>query len=73
MKHMNEALLERVREGIELICELKKAVGELSAENDHLKRQLAVWKAGHELLIELNEQRDSTEADDAGGEGGEEA
>jgi hypothetical protein len=76
MKHMNEALLERVHEGIDLICELNKAVAELSAENDELKRQIEVWKAGHELLIELNEQRDRTsQADGAGeaGEGGEQA
>jgi hypothetical protein len=71
MKHMNEALLERVREGIDLICELKKAVSELSAENDDLKRQTEVWKAGQELLIELNEPRDSIETDDAGEAGGE--
>jgi hypothetical protein len=75
MKHMNEALLERVREGIALICELKKAVSELSAENDELKRQIEVWKAGLELLTELNEQRDRTETattqtDPAGEAGG---
>jgi hypothetical protein len=75
MKHMNEALLERVREGIDLICELKKAVSELRAENDNLKCQIEVWKAGHELLIELNEQggsqTTSTETDDTGAAGGE--
>jgi hypothetical protein len=40
MKHMNEALMEKIREGIDLISRLKAGLKEANEENEKLKAVL---------------------------------
>jgi regulator of replication initiation timing len=66
MKHMNEALMEKVREGIELISQLKAGLKEAKEENARLQAELNKLKVADELaeqiiLGELNEQEDRSE------------
>jgi hypothetical protein len=70
MKHMNEALMEKVREGIDLISQLKAGLKEANEENIRLTLKLERFEheekmkvyadelAERLLLAELNEQED---------------
>jgi hypothetical protein len=60
MKHMNEALLEKVREGINIISELKAALKEAMAENARLNEKLEKLEYSN-LLADINQAKERHE------------
>jgi FtsZ-binding cell division protein ZapB len=52
LKHMNDALMERIKAGVDLIAVLKEAIVELQARNQSLNDELLLLRNGKESVKE---------------------
>jgi hypothetical protein len=52
LRYMNQALMQRIKEGVDLIAELKKALGELQKRYDEAVKELETLKWDFTMAIE---------------------